>query len=474
LQEVPPTPEVMEHLSLIDSNLATFNIGTAPSASLQLAETRNPSPEKSPMLPAVSGMNGSGSPGDPLAESQIIYSNAIALDAADAEVPPEDSSTSPPDINSLLLKLASYEQLGNCKQGLPTVERALAQLPDQEHSSLDRAYLNSVKANLLYVSGKFSSASDTLEQAVLPVIQTRQSHPLYEPSWFNAHLLRVLIQLRQCHPKGFETVELLQNHPQMAQPPFQWQLVWSDVLLSQGQYDAAQAVLMHQTPANRWEHDALTIAQCRILAEQHDWSALLGKAEPGTHEKQNPLLMTASHRFKGRALHGLGQMEKARQALEQALVLSLDHHYQQDSLITWRYLADLALHQGDNHNALVIVEQALTIATQPAIQATYERYLLEKVKAHCLLELGQLQAAGQQLEPLWAEVKQTRQPSLIAQYAEQIGIFYGYLCESVKDNDEQARYRDMAVMFLQRSRDIWAGLNNSSQTQRIEKTIACL
>jgi tetratricopeptide (TPR) repeat protein len=256
------------------------------------------------------------------------------------------------------------------------------------------------------------------------------------------------------------------------------QYAWTqlEVLLEKGQYPAAQQLLDQTLEAIEQVSQAeglepasgdlgqWGLAAVRFHCALGEWdhaATLLPNCMDQLEASGDVWASVQAHVLTGRTAWGLKRWQEALQTLEQGILASSDNRFAGLALLGWQYLAQVQTDLGFHQEALDIVENALTVGQQPALQNPLATARLTLVGAQARLALGDVRGAGKQLEPLWQSLQKSAWLPLQAETAGWVGLFYLALSHDTMDRAKQEQHLARAQSFIGKAQRTWHTLGNT-------------
>lgn len=211
----------------------------------------------------------------------------------------------------------------------------------------------------------------------------------------------------------------------------QWGLLAMTLHIDKGDWKSAQDLTLHSLYKAEQAHDYYTWIQINAEA--------------------------------GRIALGQNRAADALSIFEGMAAESAERRFASCALICWRLLSQAQLVQGRLEPALEIAARALEIAEKPDVGNTRERYLLSLTMARILLAQGDIRAAGERLQPLWPEIKQTGFLPLIADAASAVGELYLAMANRLPEGVQRIQRQERGMQFVEIAMTQWQQLRNPYQ-----------
>jgi tetratricopeptide (TPR) repeat protein len=149
----------------------------------------------------------------------------------------------------------------------------------------------------------------------------------------------------------------------------------ADTYISLGQYDEAQAyvkqsmeIQTHYDTKESWVDAHRSLAEVALGRKLYGQAVELAESALGiAREDKDPLEEGSALRVLGRALYMNGDLERARECLEESLILLQRKGFRYESFLTLQALAKLYEAVGEAEKAQAIAEQAKSLASQMGI-----------------------------------------------------------------------------------------------------------
>jgi tetratricopeptide (TPR) repeat protein len=375
----------------------------------------------------------------------------------------QEPTTDAQALQQLLTRCTTNEATGQFAQGINTINATLQKLEGMPNVEGETLYLKSQLAKFQVLLGRLPEADTYLRQQVIPLLGTPAltEHPLHMLAWLDTYTAKLGVQLMQGKPELFDTLDLMTSHPYLQTPPINWLLTLAQVHRMQGRFAQAQQQLeaIHPTEPADWQ--AWHNEQLALYNDLCQWDKALGvvqlartKATPSVWHKVQLQLGQAT------ALNGLGQFAQALPIIQQAIADSMDQQYQLHLLHGQWLLGKTLLHTKQLPAATNQLQQVLAHPQLPA----YYGYLAKAQLAAALRRQGQVAQAGALLEGAWQTVTDTRQLPLVAELAQQVGLFYGALA---KQGVHARVHTEKGLQFLQRAKRMWQQMDNPARAQQL-------
>ena len=373
-------------------------------------------------------------------------------------------------LQQLLTRITSLEAMGQFSNGLTVLGETLDTLSATPDSQQEQLYLFAQQAKWQLALGLLPQADDTLKQHVMPELADPTDHPLHALSWLDAYTTRLHLQLLNCRPELFDTLDLMMSHPYLAQPPVHWQLLMARVFRHQGHDARAQETLNQLQLGDPAEVQLWHIEQALLHNQRGQYEKALGACQvafnqPLTSEWHRVQLLVAQ----GEAYLGAEKWEAASQTIKQAVALAMDGQYRLqvlDAKLAWCRALIATQQWPQATKQLQLLWQQ---CQQPGQVPAWHQYHIAANLAMTLRKQGQVLEAGRLLEPLWKNVTDSRQLPLVAIMAEQVGRFYLAMAKQSETPQAQAQ---AATQFLQRAQRLWQQMQNPHQANRFNKVLA--
>lgn len=338
------------------------------------------------------------------------------------------------------------------------------------------------KLGLLEKMGQLAAASDLYSNELEPMLPVlHEALVQYRPiahRWAQARLTQLrgaAHQLNRPMPDVLSGYEALIDEARRAD----WPDISLDARLSRvrtylwmGHYDALAHDLEHLLPdIEALAEPAWALARWGLVAmawhiQTGDWNdaALLIPNTSYQAEIANDAhsLIHASM-LAGVIQAGLGQPNKAKAMLEEALTHASNAQFASLAFFGWRKLAQVEITLNAKAVGLQICENAMAIHDKPVYGQTRERILTGLTMARCLLATGEATKAGRLLEGLWQQALQSRLSPLVAEAGTHIGMLYETLAQQTGNMVQHERGRD----FFRKSEALWRDLGNMYQARRV-------
>jgi tetratricopeptide (TPR) repeat protein len=369
-----------------------------------------------------------------------------------------------------LTRITSQEASGQFSQGLDVLSETLATLSATPDSQQEQVYLYAQQAKWQLALGLLPQADDTLKHHVMPALADATDHPLHALAWLDAYTTRLHMQLLNCRPELFDTLDLMMSHPYLAQPPVHWQLLMARVFRFQGHDTRAQETLNQLQLGDPAEVQLWHIEQAMLHNQRGQFEKALGAC----HVAFNQPLTSDWHRVQlliaqGNAYLSVEKWEQASQTIKEAVARAMDGQYRLqvlDAKLLWcrALIATKQWPQADKQLQL-LWQQSQQTGQVPV----WHQYHVAMSLSETMRKQGQVLEAGRLLEPLWKTVTDSRQLPLVAQMAEQVGRFYMAMAQQSETPKAQAQ---TAMQFLQRAQRLWQQMQNPYQADKFNRILA--
>lgn len=396
----------------------------------------------------------------------------------------ESIGNTPKLIEILGFMASAYEASGEFYNALEKMERAVSLISKDQYP---QEYVTMVSNQLeyLFCLGKIQRALEHLEHEIEPICAR---HPLdrnsvYFNAFINSRLVKAQIYLMQCNNAAFNVIDEALGFTQekdLAGLSLSLKLARAQGFLLKGNYGGCDRSLQGiLSEVETLPNSEAYLARWGLVAiayhcEMGDWqnaSLLIPNTMYQAEKARDYVTWMLANTYAGYIAMGMGNLQDAKNALENAIVLSSDYRFATSALMGWRFLAETELLIGAREVAETIAERAIDIAQKPEFNHRYEYFMLTNIRAQCLLHLEDTHQAGQLLEGIWPQVIQTGFSPLIAHTAFRIGLLYHTMQARAANPETAHKHQNRAEEFLNKAREIWRQLGNPYQLQLIENAV---
>jgi hypothetical protein len=270
------------------------------------------------------------------------------------------------------------------------------------------------------------------------------------------------------------------SHWQLSGAQDALQMALIQQVLHQGQLEQAHTLLgqwLNQLEAKaNDEATTLAMAQWGYLAAQAHWLAgdrqqallVLPNAGQKAHKAGDVGLALHLLCLEGRCYTSLGDHVKGMECIGQALETATQLDLATPSVDAWLAMAQAHLLANQPEQALIVAQEALTIAQKPVYRATLLGYGLSNVVAKAYLAQGNVSLAGQTLVPVWQTLANTSLTPYQAEVALTIALIYAHTAEHTQSLGHQHHVVGRSRQFYQRCLQLWKQWGNTYQMQQAQ------